>query len=111
LNPFWLRGGSVGWFSSSLIHDWHLCFCCAPVFSNAPDPKHHSKQELAAMTPADIRQTLLGLHNTWSSPIPELITRATAADATPVARIVICDVQDLPSWTRGRVVLIGDAGR
>ncbi|GAB2967619.1 FAD-dependent monooxygenase [Saccharothrix stipae] len=42
----------------------------------------------------------------WHDPIPRLLA------ATPTDRIVVTDVRDakpLPAWSRGRVVLVGDA--
>jgi len=79
-------------------------------WSYVPDSTFRSKEELAALTPPELRQLLLSVHSDWSSPIPELIIRATQEAAPmPIARVSISDLPVLSSWTRGRVLLIGDA--
>jgi 2-polyprenyl-6-methoxyphenol hydroxylase-like FAD-dependent oxidoreductase len=56
---------------------------------------------------ADARQAeLLRLFGSWHAPIPELIA-ATAESA--ILRNDLYDLAPLPTWTRGRVALLGDA--
>ena len=81
-------------------------------WSNTPEPKYHTKQEMQSMTQADVRDRLMKLHGTWASPIPTIITKSCSLhDGHPdaVTKINICDVQDLAEWTKGRAVLLGDA--
>ena len=52
------------------------------------------------------KSKLLGIFNKWHKPIDHLL------DATPAAIILqndICDIVPFPSWTKGRVTLLGDA--
>jgi FAD-dependent urate hydroxylase len=52
------------------------------------------------------RQALADRFGGWSKSVGRLIDRV---DPSTVARIPIHDVDPLPSWTRGRVALLGDA--
>jgi FAD-dependent urate hydroxylase len=56
--------------------------------------------------PLGHRQTLATHFAGWAEPISELIARM---DPAGVARIPIHDVDPLPTWTKGRMVLLGDA--
>jgi FAD-dependent urate hydroxylase len=56
--------------------------------------------------PLGHRQTLAGHFAGWAEPVSELIARM---DPPGVARIPIHDVDPLPTWTKGRIVLLGDA--
>ncbi|HKS97928.1 MAG TPA: FAD-dependent monooxygenase [Rugosimonospora sp.] len=74
-----LPGDRVYWFASE----------------PAPPGTHHSGQSRPPAGFAD-----------WHAPIGGLL------DATPTAAIIVTDVYDsdpLPAWSRGRVVLVGDA--
>ncbi len=59
---------------------------------------------MAATTKADLQQRLLDLHGDWAKPIPQLIL-----SATDILNIPIHDVSNLPRWSAGRTILIGDA--
>ena len=63
-----------------------------------------SKDKMAATTKIDIQQRLLTLHGDWAQPIPQLIQ-----SATDILNIPIHDVSNLPRWSAGRTILIGDA--
>jgi 2-polyprenyl-6-methoxyphenol hydroxylase-like FAD-dependent oxidoreductase len=63
-----------------------------------------SKDKMAATTKADLQQRLLDLHGDWAKPIPQLIQ-----SATDILNIPIHDVSNLPRWSAGRTILIGDA--
>ena len=63
-----------------------------------------SRESMAARTMGDVQQQVLALHGDWADPIPQLIK-----SAEEVLTINIHDIPDLPSWSVGRTVLIGDA--
>jgi len=69
--------------------------------ASAPLP---SKEEMAAITQADLKRRLLKLHGNWAPPVPRLIETAVE-----ILNIAIHDVPSLPRWSAGRVVLMGDA--
>lgn len=78
-------------------------------WSNAPEERQHTKQEMGAMTPKEIGARLSALHGDWSAPIPSLLSRIDAPKADPITRVQIFDVQMLSQWSKGRCVLMGDA--
>jgi 2-polyprenyl-6-methoxyphenol hydroxylase-like FAD-dependent oxidoreductase len=60
----------------------------------------------AGQTAADERAAALGLFGAWAPPLPELIA------STPADRVIRADIFDRPPsrpWSKGRVVLVGDA--
>jgi 2-polyprenyl-6-methoxyphenol hydroxylase-like FAD-dependent oxidoreductase len=57
-----------------------------------------------ALSVAELKQHLVRFHAGWHDPIPDIID---AADNIAVTDTL--DVATLPNWSRGRVVLIGDA--
>jgi len=63
-----------------------------------------SKEQMAATTKADLQERLMALHGNWAQPIPQLIE-----SATDILNVAIHDVPSLPSWSKGRTILIGDA--
>ena len=63
-----------------------------------------SKEKMAATTKADLQQRLLALHGDWAHPVPQLIS-----SAEDILNIPIHDVPNLPHWSAGRTLLIGDA--
>jgi FAD-dependent urate hydroxylase len=95
-----------------------------PAAAPAPDPVATAGTTVAAgralaggavavATGPDLEGDLLGHRQTlathfagWAPPISELIARLNPAG---VARIPIHDVDPLPTWTKGRMVLLGDA--
>jgi 2-polyprenyl-6-methoxyphenol hydroxylase-like FAD-dependent oxidoreductase len=56
--------------------------------------------------PAGPRAELLRLFGRWHAPIPELIA---TTDEAALLHNDIFDLAPLPTWTRGRVTLLGDA--
>jgi FAD-dependent urate hydroxylase len=68
------------------------------------------------MSPADVarleiagighRETLSAHFQGWADPVSLLVRRL---DPAGMARIPIHDVDPLPTWTKGRIVLLGDA--
>jgi len=63
-----------------------------------------SKEEMTAVSKAELQRRLLELHGDWADPVPRLIK-----SAEDVLNIAIHDVPSLPRWSAGRTVLIGDA--
>jgi 2-polyprenyl-6-methoxyphenol hydroxylase-like FAD-dependent oxidoreductase len=59
-----------------------------------------------AAVPQGHRAELLRLFGTWHAPIPELIA---ATDESAILHNDIADLAPLPTWTQGRVTLLGDA--
>jgi 2-polyprenyl-6-methoxyphenol hydroxylase-like FAD-dependent oxidoreductase len=57
-----------------------------------------------AMGPREMKRHLLSFHAGWHRPIPELLEAAEEIIVTATL-----DVATLPTWRRGRVLLIGDA--
>ena len=57
-----------------------------------------------AMAPEALKQHLRDFHAGWHDPIPQIIEAAEAIVVTDTL-----DVASLPTWSRGRSVLIGDA--
>ncbi len=60
----------------------------------------------AGGTAVDERSAALDLFGDWAAPLPELIA------STPVERVIRGDIMDRPPsqpWSKGRVVLVGDA--
>jgi 2-polyprenyl-6-methoxyphenol hydroxylase-like FAD-dependent oxidoreductase len=57
-----------------------------------------------AMDPRALKQHLRDFHAGWHDPIPQIIEAAENIVVTDTL-----DVESLPTWSRGRTVLIGDA--
>ncbi len=73
-------------------------WCHLPFASDA------ERAEILTMPPADLAQRMRERYHGWCAPTDELIARSRAWVRTPIH-----DVPTLPSWHRGRVVLVGDA--
>jgi 2-polyprenyl-6-methoxyphenol hydroxylase-like FAD-dependent oxidoreductase len=56
------------------------------------------------MSQAALKKHLLGFHAGWHDPIPQILQAAENIGVTATL-----DVATLPTWSRGRTVLIGDA--
>lgn len=69
--------------------------------ASAPLP---DRDPLSVSSDATLQQRLLELHRDWAYPVPQLIQ-----SATQMIHIAIHDVPNLPKWSAGRTVLIGDA--
>jgi 2-polyprenyl-6-methoxyphenol hydroxylase-like FAD-dependent oxidoreductase len=74
-------------------------------FNNVAWPQEPTKEQLAAISPAEWRSRLLALHGNDHRPIPAII-RATQDD---FLQIPIYDMPNLPRWQAGPVCLVGDA--
>ncbi|MFX9877894.1 FAD-dependent monooxygenase, partial [Acinetobacter baumannii] len=57
-----------------------------------------------AMSQQEIKQHIRKFHAGWHDPIPQIIDHAQDIIVTDTL-----DIATLPQWSRGRVVLIGDA--
>lgn len=63
-----------------------------------------SRDQMAATTQEKLRTRLMNLHGDWAHPVPQLIESATS-----ILNVAIHDVPNLPRWSAGRTLLIGDA--
>jgi 2-polyprenyl-6-methoxyphenol hydroxylase-like FAD-dependent oxidoreductase len=73
-------------------------------WSNLIREKEFSKEELTHLDIQEVKQEMLTRYKGYHVPIEELITQTTA-----ILRLNIYDVLSLPTWHKGRVLLIGDA--
>lgn len=64
----------------------------------------YSPEELAKLDDEAVKRELLEMYGDFHSPIPELIKGSTR-----MLKLSIFDIQSLPTWHKGRIVLIGDA--
>ncbi|MBI4785011.1 MAG: FAD-dependent urate hydroxylase HpxO [Oscillatoriophycideae cyanobacterium NC_groundwater_1537_Pr4_S-0.65um_50_18] len=70
-------------------------------FLDVPLPKGTPSQ------PENYSEELAGFFKGWAAPVQTLIQRL---DPFKTNRVEIHDVEELPTWTKGRVALLGDAG-
>lgn len=63
-----------------------------------------SRAEIDGIPTDTLRAELLGRCAGWHNPVESFLRHTDA-----IARVRIFDVQELPAWSRGRVLLIGDA--
>lgn len=63
-----------------------------------------SRAELEAIPTETLRADLLRHCAGWHQPVEDFLRGSES-----IARVKVFDVQELPAWSRGRVVLIGDA--
>lgn len=73
-------------------------------WSNIPEKKEFSRDELRKLRTEDIKAELRSLHNHWHEPIESIIQQSTS-----IFKSNIYDVDHLPKWSKNKVVLIGDA--
>ena len=73
-------------------------------WSNMQREKELTREQLADLSLEKIKQEMLTIYKGYHEPIQTLIRNTT----TPF-KINISDIQSLPTWHKGRVVLIGDA--
>jgi len=73
-------------------------------WSNLPYERELSREELAGVSLDTIKQEMLAIFSDYHQPIETLI-RSTQA----TVKHNIHDIQSLPTWQQGRVLLIGDA--
>jgi len=73
-------------------------------WANLPRQKPYSEAELGSLSADVLRQMLLERFGGYYQPIPSLIARTR-----DIIALNIFDIQSLPKWYAGRVILIGDA--
>eukprot|EP00834_Sanchytrium_tribonematis_P002261 NODE_66_length_25735_cov_0.318497.p7 type:complete len:436 gc:universal NODE_66_length_25735_cov_0.318497:24172-25479(+) len=73
-------------------------------WSNVPQEKELSREELKELKPK-MKGRLLELFKGWHSPIEKLVEQSNMLDLLDA----IYDLPDLETWSKGRIVLIGDA--
>lgn len=73
-------------------------------WTNLFRPREFSPAELRAADVDAVRAELLARFGGYHAPIPALV-----AAPGPLVRTNVYDVRSLPTWHRGRVVLVGDA--
>jgi FAD-dependent urate hydroxylase len=108
--PFTPRGVEVGVMHLTFGAQAFFGYFSTPQgetawFNNLAWPNEPSRDELAAIAPAQWRERLLALHGRDHAPIPELV----AAPQSELLQIAIHDMPSLPAWHRGPVCLVGDA--
>jgi len=73
-------------------------------WSHLPQPAELTGEALREMPDAQIRARLLDAFRGWHEPIEAMISTTSS-----VMRTAIYDVPSLPSWSAGRMMLLGDA--
>jgi len=73
-------------------------------WANLPREQPYSEAELVSLSSEVLRPMLLERFTDYYEPIPSLISRTR-----DIIALNIFDIQSLPSWHAGRVMLIGDA--
>lgn len=73
-------------------------------WSNIPEERELSREEIKAQSPEEICDELLELHKGWHPPVENIIRQSTN-----IFKSNIYDIGSLPNWSKNRVVLIGDA--
>lgn len=69
-----------------------------------PQEKELSRAEVQALTEEEILSRVKDAFGGWCDPVERFVERSER-----IIRTAIYDLPSLPSWSRGRVVLIGDA--
>jgi 2-polyprenyl-6-methoxyphenol hydroxylase-like FAD-dependent oxidoreductase len=91
--------GAKGFFGYAGIADGDVVW-----WSNLPREQEMTKAELADVSLDIIRKDMLAIYNDYHEPIPTLLRNSHS----PVKHN-IHDIQSLPTWHKGRVLLMGDA--
>lgn len=73
-------------------------------WSNIPENRELSREELRQFGTEDIKKELFELHKDWHAPIESIIQQSSA-----IFKSNIYDIDHLPRWSKNKVVLIGDA--
>ena len=95
--------GKVGFFGFGFVNE-HRDARSILWWSAIPGPAI-PRERLAAMSQDARRAMLLDVHRGWCTPVETVIRQA----AYPIFVDNIYDIRRLPTWSRGRVVLMGDA--
>jgi 2-polyprenyl-6-methoxyphenol hydroxylase-like FAD-dependent oxidoreductase len=90
--------GANGFFGYSGVEHGDLMW-----WSNLRQPQL-SREQLADLSLESIQQQMLALYGSFHEPIPTLIRQMTSP-----LKLNVHDIQSLPTWRKGRVLLIGDA--
>lgn len=69
-----------------------------------PQETELARQDLQAISDADMRARVLQAFRGWHSPVESLVS-----DTRQIMRTAIYDVPTMPTWHRGRAMLLGDA--
>lgn len=91
--------GPQGFFGWGGAEDGKLMW-----WSNWTRDKPFERSEIIDKDVEALKQELLNLFGTWPAPIPDCIQ-----NTTEILRHNVFDIQSLPKWSQGRVLLIGDA--
>lgn len=91
--------GPQGFFGWGGAEDGKLMW-----WSNWTREQPYEREEITSFDVESLKTELLGLFGTWPAPIPDCIR-----NTTDILRHNVFDIQNLPQWSRGRALLIGDA--
>ena len=91
--------GPNGFFGYMGVHDGHVMW-----WSNLTRENELSREELAALSLEAIKKDMLAIYRGYHEPIESLISNTQSS-----LKLNISDIQSLPTWHTGRVLLIGDA--
>jgi 2-polyprenyl-6-methoxyphenol hydroxylase-like FAD-dependent oxidoreductase len=91
--------GSRGFFGYSGVENGDVQW-----WSNLPMERELTREELADVSLDTIQREMLAIYGGYHEPIEALIRNTRA-----VVKHNIHDIQSLPTWQQGRVLLIGDA--
>jgi 2-polyprenyl-6-methoxyphenol hydroxylase-like FAD-dependent oxidoreductase len=73
-------------------------------WTNLPRERPYSESELQSLSSDVLREQLLDRFVNYYAPVPQLVARTR-----DIIALNIFDIQSLPRWHAGRVMLIGDA--
>ena len=91
--------GARGFFGYSGVENGDVMW-----WSNLPSERELTREELADVSLDTIQREMLAIYTGYREPIETLIRNTQAT-----VKHNIHDIQSLPTWQRGRVLLIGDA--
>jgi 2-polyprenyl-6-methoxyphenol hydroxylase-like FAD-dependent oxidoreductase len=73
-------------------------------WSNLWREQERTEEELQNLSIETVKEEILSIYRGYHEPIETLISHTG-----PPIKLNVCDIQALPSWHDGRVILIGDA--
>ncbi|MBA3946545.1 MAG: FAD-dependent monooxygenase [Herpetosiphonaceae bacterium] len=91
--------GPQGFFGYMGVHDGNVMW-----WANLPRATELTRAELTNFSLESLKQEMLAIYRGYHMPVEALITNTH----TPVLHN-ISDIRSLPTWHKGRIVLIGDA--
>ncbi|NSL53188.1 FAD-dependent monooxygenase [Calidifontibacillus erzurumensis] len=101
-SPTFFTFGRKGFFGYALCNKGHGEEVM--WWSNIPEIREVPREMLRLATTEDIKDELLMLHKNWHPPVENIIKQSTS-----IFKSNIYDLSSLPTWSKNRVVLIGDA--